>query len=149
MNAADKKWFFLVLAWLFEKITNVSDPLSEVEAIYADFDDPPEIEAFVSYMPVTDGYDPSRVGWANGFIVCPRGISRKLVGYGKSGSRESQEHTEKGSGLAIMDRPNPVPQWTALPSYPRCPIAACSTMAMNAMIKACLSWSSPPVPSMI
>ncbi|MGH8477564.1 MAG: DUF2247 family protein, partial [Methylococcales bacterium] len=38
----------------------VSDPLSEVEAIYADFDYPPEIEAFVSYMPVTDGYDPSQ-----------------------------------------------------------------------------------------
>ncbi|MGH8558477.1 MAG: DUF2247 family protein, partial [Methylococcales bacterium] len=35
VNAADKKWLFLVLAWLFEKRTDVSDPLSEVEAIYA------------------------------------------------------------------------------------------------------------------
>ena len=58
-SASDKKWLFLVLAWLFENRDVVSDPLSEVESIYADFGYPPEIEGFVSYMPVTDGYDPS------------------------------------------------------------------------------------------
>jgi hypothetical protein len=59
-SASDKKWLFLVLAWLFENKGDVPDPLSEVESIYADFDYPPEIEGFVSYMPVTDGYDPSK-----------------------------------------------------------------------------------------
>lgn len=59
-SATDKKWLFLVLAWLFENRNAVPDPLSEVESIYADFDYPPEIEGFVSYMPVVDGYDPSQ-----------------------------------------------------------------------------------------
>lgn len=54
------KWLFLILAWLYENRDAVSDPLGEVERIYADFDYPPEIEGFVSYMPVTDGYDPSQ-----------------------------------------------------------------------------------------
>lgn len=59
-SASDKKWLFLMLVWLFENRDAVSDPLHEIEGIYADFDYPPEIEGFVSYMPVTDGYDPSQ-----------------------------------------------------------------------------------------
>lgn len=59
-STADKKWLFLVLAWLFEKRADVSDPLNEIEAIYADFDYPSEIEMLVGYMPTTDGYDPSQ-----------------------------------------------------------------------------------------
>lgn len=53
----DKTWLFLVLAWLFENREAVSDPLDEVESIYADFDYPPEIEGFVRYMPVTNEHD--------------------------------------------------------------------------------------------
>ena len=56
---AQRKWLYLLLAWLFENKKSVPDPFGEVEAIYADFDYPPEIEGFVRYMPVTDGYDPS------------------------------------------------------------------------------------------
>ncbi len=59
-SASDRKWLFLMLRWLFENRDTVPDPLGEVESIYADFDYPPEIEGFVSYMPVTDGYDPSQ-----------------------------------------------------------------------------------------
>lgn len=56
---AQRKWLYLLLAWLFENKESVSDPFGEVEAIYTDFGYPPEIEGFVRYMPVTDGYDPS------------------------------------------------------------------------------------------
>ena len=58
--SSETKWLFLMLAWLFENRDSVSDPLGEVEIIYADFDYPAEIESFVNYMPVTDGYDPSK-----------------------------------------------------------------------------------------
>lgn len=56
---AQRKWLYLLLAWLFENKERVPDPLGGVETIYADFDYPPEIEGFVRYMPVTDAYDPS------------------------------------------------------------------------------------------
>lgn len=56
---AQRKWLYLLLAWLFENKASVSDPLREVETVYANFDYPYEIESFVRYMPVTDGYDPS------------------------------------------------------------------------------------------
>lgn len=56
---AQRKWLYLLLAWLFENKESVPDPLGEVETVYADFDYPPEIEGFVRYMPVTDAYDPS------------------------------------------------------------------------------------------
>lgn len=55
---AQRKWLYLLLAWLFENKESVPDSLGEVEIIYADFDYPPEIESFVRYMPVTDTYDP-------------------------------------------------------------------------------------------
>lgn len=58
--SSEKKWLFLVLAWLFENQASLSDPLGEIETVYADFDYPPEIGGFVRYMPVTDDYDPSR-----------------------------------------------------------------------------------------
>ena len=45
------KWLYLALAWLFENRDSVSDPLIQVEMIYADFDYPPEITSLVYYMP--------------------------------------------------------------------------------------------------
>jgi hypothetical protein len=54
-----KKWLYLILAWLFENKASVSDPLATVETIYADFDYPVEIGSFVRYMPPMDQYDPS------------------------------------------------------------------------------------------
>lgn len=53
------RWLKLVLGWLLRSRSNYVDPLAEVESIYADFDYPVEIESFVRYMPVTDGYDAS------------------------------------------------------------------------------------------
>ena len=52
-------WLKHVLGWLFYSKDKYADPLAEVETIYADFDYPIEIEGFVRYMPVTDGYDAS------------------------------------------------------------------------------------------
>jgi hypothetical protein len=57
---AEKKWLFLVLAWLFFNKADMADPLGDVELIYADFNYPNEIASFVRYMPITDGYDPTQ-----------------------------------------------------------------------------------------
>ncbi len=53
-----KKWLYLTLSWMFEHRTEIDDPLTEVESVYANFDYPEEIENFVRYMPPTDGVDP-------------------------------------------------------------------------------------------
>jgi hypothetical protein len=55
---SEKKWLFLELSWAYENRKNIPDPLGLVEEIYADFGYPSEIESFVRYMPVVDGYDP-------------------------------------------------------------------------------------------
>lgn len=52
-----RKWLYIVLSWLFENRSDVGDPLKEVEAVYADFNYPNEIESFVRYMPAQSGYD--------------------------------------------------------------------------------------------
>lgn len=59
-SMSEKKWLFLTLAWIFDNRTRTNDPLGEVENIYADFDYPREVENFVRYMPVIDGYDSSQ-----------------------------------------------------------------------------------------
>lgn len=58
--SSDKKWLYLVLAWLYKNKNSIPDPLRVVEDIYADFDYPSEIESFVRYMPIYDEYDPSQ-----------------------------------------------------------------------------------------
>lgn len=45
------KWLYLNLAWLFENREAFDDALDRVEAMYADFDYPEEVAAFVHYMP--------------------------------------------------------------------------------------------------
>lgn len=57
-EVAKRKWLFISLSWLFSNKDTIDDPLALVEDIYEDFDYPPEIQAFVRYMPPTDGYDP-------------------------------------------------------------------------------------------
>lgn len=49
-----KKWLFLNLSWLYDNRNQLSDPLGEVECIYADFDYPQDISKFVRYMPTQD-----------------------------------------------------------------------------------------------
>lgn len=60
VNESEPKtvWMDLLLAWLFVNKASITDPLAEIEKIYADFDYPQEIEGFVRYMPPTDTYDP-------------------------------------------------------------------------------------------
>ncbi|AKV02680.1 hypothetical protein AKJ09_09343 [Labilithrix luteola] len=43
------KWLYLTLAWVFEHRHAYADPLQKVEAVYADFERPPEIESFVRH----------------------------------------------------------------------------------------------------
>lgn len=45
------KWLFVLLAWLYANRDEVDEPFAIVEQLYADFDYPPQIEAFVRYMP--------------------------------------------------------------------------------------------------
>ncbi len=52
-----RKWLFIVLSWLWSHRNEFYEPLAEVENIYADFSFPSEIESFVRYMPVSDGYN--------------------------------------------------------------------------------------------
>jgi hypothetical protein len=59
-KVVERKWLFLLLAWIFDNRTEVVDPLGEVELVYADFNYPYEIASFVRYMPVANGYDPKR-----------------------------------------------------------------------------------------
>lgn len=47
-------WLYLILAWLYENRNEISDPLGEVEKLYADFDCPEEIQGLVRYMPPED-----------------------------------------------------------------------------------------------
>jgi hypothetical protein len=55
-----KAWLRLVMKWIFENRSSYSDPLGEVELVYADFGYPPEIENLVRYMPPADEYDPGK-----------------------------------------------------------------------------------------
>lgn len=48
-------WLYLILAWLFENRHKISDPLGEIEKLYADFNYPEEIQGLVRYMPAEDG----------------------------------------------------------------------------------------------
>ena len=50
------KWLYLVLAWLYEHRQDDPDPLQRVEEVYADFEYPERLAAFVRYMP-TEGPD--------------------------------------------------------------------------------------------
>ncbi|UHQ20251.1 DUF2247 family protein [Lysobacter sp. KIS68-7] len=53
-----KVWLFLSLANLFLRRTEVDDALADVEAVYANYGYPTEIENFVRFMPTSDGYEP-------------------------------------------------------------------------------------------
>jgi hypothetical protein len=55
-NEIRDKWLYLVLAWIYERRDEISDPLQRVEEVYADFDYPERIATFVRYMPM-DGED--------------------------------------------------------------------------------------------
>lgn len=48
-------WLYLVLAWLHEHRDLSADPMSEIEAVYAEFDYPHEMEGFVPFLPAPPG----------------------------------------------------------------------------------------------
>jgi hypothetical protein len=56
----EQQWLYLVLRWIYENRASLSDPLGDVEEIYADFNYPAEMQHFVRYMPVTNSYDPEK-----------------------------------------------------------------------------------------
>jgi len=49
--ASARRWVFLELKAAYELRDRLADPLGVVEQIYADFDYPPAVAAFVRYMP--------------------------------------------------------------------------------------------------
>lgn len=51
-----RKWVFLVLAWVFEHRVDFKDPLEIVEKVYADLGYPEQVTPMVRYMPM-DGPD--------------------------------------------------------------------------------------------
>lgn len=55
---ARRKWLYLVLLDLRARADR-PDVLDRIDAVYAEFDYPEDVEPFVSYMPPTDGYDPA------------------------------------------------------------------------------------------
>ena len=65
-------WLYLLLAWLFEKQSEVVDPLGQVEILYASFDYPVVMESFVRYMPATDQDDSSalQANWQRYLEAC-------------------------------------------------------------------------------
>ena len=55
---SERKWLYLVLAWVYDRRAELSDPLGVVEQLYADFGYPAELRGFVRYMPPEDYYEP-------------------------------------------------------------------------------------------
>lgn len=55
---SESKWLYLVLAWIYDRRAELSDPLGVVEQLYADFGYPAELRGFVRYMPPEDHYEP-------------------------------------------------------------------------------------------
>lgn len=53
-EATFHRWLYLVLAWLYDHRAELADPLQDVELVYADFDYPEELAAFVRYMPTNE-----------------------------------------------------------------------------------------------
>lgn len=51
LRAIQRKWAFLVLAWVLEHRDRYSDPLDIAEKVYADLDYPDEVAPFIRYMP--------------------------------------------------------------------------------------------------
>jgi hypothetical protein len=50
----NRKWAFLLLAWVFEHRTNYADPLDIVEKLYADLEYPEQVAPLVRYMPTDE-----------------------------------------------------------------------------------------------
>lgn len=53
-EVTSQRWLYLVLAWLYEHRAERADPLQDVELVYAEFDYPSEVAAFVRYMPTDE-----------------------------------------------------------------------------------------------
>lgn len=56
IQSIQRKWAFLVLAWVFEHRDEFQDPLEIVEKVYADLGYPEQVAPMVRYMP-TEEYD--------------------------------------------------------------------------------------------
>lgn len=55
---SERKWLYLVLAWIYDRRAELSDPLGVIEQLYADFGYPAELRGFVRYMPPEAHYEP-------------------------------------------------------------------------------------------
>lgn len=55
---SEHKWRYLILAWVYHRRAELSDPLGVAEELYADFGYPAELRGFVRYMPPEHRYEP-------------------------------------------------------------------------------------------
>ncbi len=62
-----QKWLYVILSWLWINRTSFEDPLDEVESIYTVFDCPAEMDSFIKYMLLTDGYNPSLYSYTENY----------------------------------------------------------------------------------
>jgi hypothetical protein len=56
---SERKWLYLVLAWLYERRAELANPLETVEIVYAEFGYPTSITGFVRYMPADEPIPPT------------------------------------------------------------------------------------------
>lgn len=48
-------WLYLVLTWTYEHRDQSGDPMGDIEAVYAEFEYPEEMEGFVPFLPPPPG----------------------------------------------------------------------------------------------
>lgn len=53
-NEISRKWMRLCLLWTYHRRAALEDPLAVVEEVWCAFDHPPELDAFIRYMPASD-----------------------------------------------------------------------------------------------
>ncbi|MFR1807541.1 MAG: DUF2247 family protein [Pygmaiobacter massiliensis] len=54
------KWQYCIIKSLRDSILNYQELSSKLDELYADFDYPEDMEEFISYMPIKDGYNPAK-----------------------------------------------------------------------------------------
>lgn len=57
-DVASIKWQYCIVKTLVKETMNFEDLSSRLDEVYADFDYPEDMEEFISYMPIKDGYNP-------------------------------------------------------------------------------------------
>lgn len=57
-DSLERFWMLILLAWHYKHNSGIDDALNKAAEVYEDFGCPEDLEEFVRYAPVKDGYDP-------------------------------------------------------------------------------------------